>query len=179
MQQRRPLGPLMPTAKASSRSMSQLWHKGIFDPARDLETLSWSWAGVLWSSSAQPPPTHHWRLKMPRASGPQVLTLITSVEPRVTHSGRKAYPLSHWHRGHLFCYVRLLQKNQGLSGLCYGGWWFNIYTNNWASPLHTSRCPIFLFFSHIPKVPHSYSWRDILSQFKASVISPSPPSDLA
>ena len=51
-----------------------------------------------------------------------------------------------------------LQK-KSLSGLCYGGWQFNIYaTNNQAPMLHTSRYPIFPFFSHIPKMLHSYSW---------------------
>ena len=30
--------------------------------------------------------------------------------------------------------------------------------NNPASTLHTSRYPIFPFFSHTPQMPHSYSW---------------------
>ena len=45
--------------------------------------------------------------------------------------------------------------------------------------MHTSRYPIFPFFSHTPKMPHSYSWRDVLSKAKASITVPSPPSDLA
>ena len=52
--------------------------------------------------------------------------------------------------------------------------------NNRASTsLHTSRYPIFPFFSHTPKMPHSYSWRDLLSKFKASITVPGPSSDLA
>ena len=65
MQQRRLLGPLMlmPKAKASSRSNSQLWHKGTWEgrlpksPSRDPDIPSWSQAGVLRPSSAQPPGT--------------------------------------------------------------------------------------------------------------------------
>ena len=74
MWQRRPLGPLIPKAKGPSRSMSQLWHKGILEgrlpksPFRD--PSSWSWAGVLQPSSAQPSRTLHFRLKVPRALDP-------------------------------------------------------------------------------------------------------------
>ena len=92
---------------------------------------------------------------MPSTSGPDSHHLCGAQG----NSQWQESPLSHWHRSHLLCYVRLLQKNQGLSGLCYGGWWFNIYTmNNRASTLHTSRYPIIPFFSHTPKMPHSYSW---------------------
>ena len=65
MQQRRSLGPLMPKGKAFSRSNSQLWHKGTLEsrlpksPSRDLDIPSWSRAGVLRPSSAQPPQTRH------------------------------------------------------------------------------------------------------------------------
>ena len=65
---------LIPKAKAPSRSMSQLWHKGILEgrlpksPSRD--PSSWSWAGVLQPSSAQPSRTLHFRLKVPRAPDP-------------------------------------------------------------------------------------------------------------
>ena len=45
--------------------------------------------------------------------------------------------------------------------------------------MHNSGYPISPFFSHTPQMPHSYSWRDLLSKFKASVTIPSPPSDLA
>ena len=76
MRQRRSLGPLMlmPKAKASSRSNSQLWHKGTWEgrlpksPSRDPDIPSWSQAGVLRPSSAQPPGTRLWRLGVPRVT---------------------------------------------------------------------------------------------------------------
>ena len=131
MQQRGSLGLLMPVAKASLRSNSQLWHKGTLEswlpksPSRDLDIPFWSRAGILWPSSAQPPWTRHWRLKMPRAPVPDSHHLYRAQGN--SYSGREAGLLSHWHRGHLVCYACLLRKNQGLSGLCYEGWQFNIY----------------------------------------------------
>ena len=74
--ERRSLGPLMPKAEASTRSVSQLWHKATLEgqlpksPSRVLDILSWSWAGVLWPNSAQPPWTRYWKLKVSRAPGP-------------------------------------------------------------------------------------------------------------
>ena len=159
MQQRRSLGLPMPVAKASSRSNSQLWHKGTLEirlpksPSRDLDIPSWSRAGILQPSSAQPPWTHHWRLKMPRAPVPDSHHLYGAQGN--SYSGREANLLSHWHRGHLVCYACLLRKNQGLSGLCYEGWQINIYaTNNQASNLHTSRYPHFpILFSYSQNAP--------------------------
>ena len=119
MQQRRPLGLLMPTA------MSQLWHKEILDPFRDLEIPSWSWAGVLWPSSAQPPRTHHWRLKMPSTSGLDSHHLCGAQG----NSQWQESPLSHWHRATysaMFTYSRKTKVSQvsvmGVDGLISTPW---------------------------------------------------------
>ena len=77
----------MPKAKAPSRSMSQLWHKGIFEgqlpkfPSRDPNIPSWSkqeYSNPALSSLLGLA-TEDWR-----CPGPQNPTLITSTEPRVT-----------------------------------------------------------------------------------------------
>ena len=162
MWQRRPLGPLMPKAKAPSRSMSQLWHKGTLEgwlpktPSMDLDIPSWSWARVLWPSSTQPPQICCWR-----CPGLQALILITSMEPRVTLTVA-GKPISFLidTGATYFAMPAYSKKKQSLLDLCFVGWCFNIYTtNNQASTLHTSRYPIFSFFSHTPKMPHSYSWK--------------------
>ena len=52
-----------PKPRPPSRSLSQLWHKGTLEgrlpksPSRDPDISSWSRAGVLQPSSAQPPRT--------------------------------------------------------------------------------------------------------------------------
>ena len=85
----------MAKAKASSRSTSQLWHKGTLEGrlpkslSRDLDIHSWSWAGVLQPSSAQPPRTHHWRLKVARAPDPNSHHLYGAQCN--SYSGRIAY----------------------------------------------------------------------------------------
>ena len=65
MQQRRPLGPLMPKAEGPSRPVSLLWHKGTLEGqlpkslSRDPDIPSWTRAGILQPSSAKPPLTRH------------------------------------------------------------------------------------------------------------------------
>ena len=158
MQQRRPLGLLISKAKVPSSSMSQLWHKGTLEdrlpkyPSRDLEIPSWPQEGVLWPSSTHPPWTHHWRLEVPRAPGPDSHHLYLTVA---------GMPIFVIERGTTYSAMPAYSRKTKVSHVSIMGVDSLISNPQITEPLPCTQplhLPISPFFSHTPKMSHSYSW---------------------
>ena len=146
-------------------------------PSRDPDIPPWSRAGVVRPSSAQAPQPRQWRLKVPRAPGPDPHHLYGAqgnLQWQVS-----PYPCSST-RGHpLFC-ACLLQKTK-VSQVSVMGADGSISTPWITEPLPWTLqyTPFSHSFLTPLKCPTPIIGKDLLSKFKASVIISSPPSDLA
>ena len=183
MRQRRPLGLLIPKAKAPSRSMSQLCIKGhwkvdcpnpppgiwTFPPGSEQESSNPALPNLLTLTAED------WR-----CPGPHAPTLITSKEPRVTLTVASMISFlidTEVTYSSMPAYSGKTKVSQvsviGVDGL------ISIPQITKPLPCTLQDIPFSHSFIILPKCPTPILGRDRLSKFKASVTIPSPPSDLA
>ena len=179
MQQRRPLGLLMPKDKAPSRSMSQLWHKGTFGLTAQIPIQG---SGHLLLVQSRSPliqlcPDSSDTVEDWRCAGSQAPILITFKEPRVTLTVA-GKPISFLiDTGATNSAMPAYSRKTRVSQVSVMGVDSLKSTPQITKPLPCSLqdTPFSHSFLIFPKCTPLILGRD-LSKFKASIIIPSPPS---